>query len=341
MLSDSADLVQREHANEPSTEVSVDPEKTYELPELIDIAQRTNPETRVAWERARQAAIAVGLAEGTYYPLLAATATGGAAHLAMPFPANVFPGGLPNGYLTTNAQFVLPIVSLEWWLLDFGRRASAVDAAKALKLEATVGSTPSTSRSCSRSRRRSMRSPRSAGGSPRRARRSIRRRHWKTAAEARRAHGEGTLPEALQAHEEVARAQYEVDDALAAEIDARMALAESMGVLPTTPIRVVDVSQQPLPPGAEESVDDAVDRALAQRVPDLLARLATLREKEAEVRHARAEYFPKVGVRAATGRNIWADRLRGRSSLGSTRSSGTPGSASSGRCSRASSGATG
>src|SRR5262249_57664858 len=64
-----------------------------------------------------------------------------------------------------------------------------------------------------------------------------------------------------------------------------------------------DVSQQPLPPGAEESVDDAVDRALAQR-PDLLARLATLRAKEAEVRHARAEYFPKVGVRGATGRNI-------------------------------------
>jgi outer membrane protein TolC len=86
---DSADLVQREHANEPSTEVSVDPEKTYDLPELIDIAQRTNPETRVAWKRARQAAIAVGLTEGRYYPLLAAAAVGGATHLALPFPPNV------------------------------------------------------------------------------------------------------------------------------------------------------------------------------------------------------------------------------------------------------------
>jgi outer membrane protein TolC len=36
----------------------------------------------------------------------------------------------------------------------------------------------------------------------------------------------------------------------------------------------------------------------------LLAGLATLRAKEAEVRHARAEYFPKVGIRADTGRNI-------------------------------------
>jgi len=29
------------------------------LPELIDIAERSNPETRVAWEQARQAAKAI------------------------------------------------------------------------------------------------------------------------------------------------------------------------------------------------------------------------------------------------------------------------------------------
>lgn len=300
---DSADLVQREHANEPSTEVSVDPEKTYELPELIDIAQRTNPETRVAWERARQAAIAVGLAEGTYYPLLAATATGGAAHLAMPFPANVFPGGLPNGYLTANTQFLFPTVSLEWWLLDFGRRASAVDAAKALKLEATVGFNAKHQQIVFAVTKAfyALTAVRGRVAAAHAALDSA--QTLEAAAEARRAHGEGTLPEALQAHEEAASAQYDVDDAQAAEIDARMALAESMGVLPTTSIRVIDVSQQPLPPGAEESVDDAVDRALAQR-PDLLARLATLREKEAGVRHARAEYFPKVGILGGAGQNI-------------------------------------
>src|SRR5262245_25485620 len=136
---DSADLVEREHVKEPGTEVSIDPEKTYNLPELIDIAQRTNPETRVAWEKARQAAIAVGPAEGTYYPLLAASVTGGAAHLAFPFPPDQFPGGLPNGYLTANTQFAFPTASLEWWLLDFGRRSATIDAAQALQLEATVG----------------------------------------------------------------------------------------------------------------------------------------------------------------------------------------------------------
>jgi outer membrane protein len=299
---DSADLVQRERASGPEA-VSVDPSKTYELPELIDIAQRTNPETRVAWERARQAAIAVGLAEGTYYPLLAATATGGAARLALPFPPNLIPGGLPNGYLTANTQLVLPIVSLEWWLLDFGRRGAAVDAAKALALEATVGFNAKHQQIVFAVTRAfyALTAVRGRVAAARAALESA--QALERAAEARRERGEGTLPEALQAHEEAARAQYEVDDALAAEIDARMALAESMGVLPTTSIRVIDVSQQPLPPGVEESVDDAVDRALAQR-PDLLARLATLRAKEAEVRGARAEFLPKLGARAATGRNI-------------------------------------
>src|SRR3989440_10033527 len=57
----------------------IDPRKTYNLAELIDIAQRANPETRVAWERARMAAAAVGLTESAYYPYLVAAAAGGDA----------------------------------------------------------------------------------------------------------------------------------------------------------------------------------------------------------------------------------------------------------------------
>jgi outer membrane protein len=39
--------------------VAVDPDHDYTLAELIDIAQRSNKQTRVAWEAARQAAIVV------------------------------------------------------------------------------------------------------------------------------------------------------------------------------------------------------------------------------------------------------------------------------------------
>src|SRR5258708_17264301 len=100
----SAALSETEHARKPGT-VSIDPRKTYELSELIDLAQRTNPETRVAWEQARQAAIAIGLAEGTYYPALAAAAIGGAAHVPLPIPQTLT---LVPRAVTSQGQFRNP-----------------------------------------------------------------------------------------------------------------------------------------------------------------------------------------------------------------------------------------
>ena len=40
-------------------------------------AQTLNPDTRVAWERARQAALAVGIVKALYLPALSAIAVGG------------------------------------------------------------------------------------------------------------------------------------------------------------------------------------------------------------------------------------------------------------------------
>src|ERR1700720_252818 len=62
---------------EGGSRVSINPRRIYGLAELIDIAERNNPDTRVAWERARQAAAAVGLSESAYYPFLVASAAAG------------------------------------------------------------------------------------------------------------------------------------------------------------------------------------------------------------------------------------------------------------------------
>jgi len=53
---------------------NIDPNHAYSLVELIDIAQRRNPTTRVAWEQERQAAINVGIARAAYLPSLTASA---------------------------------------------------------------------------------------------------------------------------------------------------------------------------------------------------------------------------------------------------------------------------
>src|ERR1700720_2015898 len=76
------------HSNgaEGGSRVSINPRKVYTLAELIDIAERNNPETRVAWERARYAAGAVGLSESAYYPFLVASAAAGYDRAFIPFP---------------------------------------------------------------------------------------------------------------------------------------------------------------------------------------------------------------------------------------------------------------
>jgi outer membrane protein TolC len=277
--------------------VPIDTQKTYDLAELIDIAQRNNPETRVAWERARQAAIAVGLTEATYYPLLAVVATGAVAHVPAPIPQTV------GGVFTANTHFVIPALSLEWLLLDFGRRGALVDAARAQAIEAVAGFNAKHQQVLFDVTRQfhaltAVRGKVAAEHAALAAARSL-----EEAASTRERNGLATLPEVLQSQEETARAAYAVEDALAAEHDARLALLETIGIRPGTPIEIADSSQQPLPPALEESVDSAIDRALTQR-PDLIARLATVRAKEAEVRKARADYWPRLVMRSAVAGNI-------------------------------------
>jgi outer membrane protein TolC len=113
----------------------IDPQKRYDLVELIDLAQRVNPETRVAWEAARQAAIGVGLVESEYFPVLALAALGGYQSEAFPAPKDV----APDGFFRANLEQVVPVLSLRWLLLDFGRRGNARDAAKERLLAANLG----------------------------------------------------------------------------------------------------------------------------------------------------------------------------------------------------------
>src|SRR5215831_17152639 len=64
----------------------LDADKEYELAELIDVAERSNPLTKVAWARAKEAASAVGLAKSEYYPILALKAAGTWVDVPVPLP---------------------------------------------------------------------------------------------------------------------------------------------------------------------------------------------------------------------------------------------------------------
>ena len=114
-------------------------------------------------------------------------------------------------------------------------------------------------------------------------------------AEAQMRNGLATIPEVSLARQQEAQAAFDLEDVLASERDAQVALAESIGIPPTTPIQVTDFSALPPPAALEDSADKVIDQTLERR-PDLIAKVAALRGKEAEVRRARAEYFPTLSL---------------------------------------------
>jgi len=283
-------------ALKPSEQAPIDPARQYDLPELIDVAQRVNPETRVTWERARQAAIAVGLVESEYFPMLTLAAFGGYQTLPLPAPQNL----IPQGFFRIDVAHLVPGLNLKWLLLDFGRRGATMDAAKERLLAANLGFNRSHQDLAFRVQRAfygltGIRARIAVAQSSLDAARAV-----QGAAESRSKLGLETVPEVLLARQQAVQAEFDLEDVAAKERDAQVALAESMGILPTTPLQVVDFSALALPTALEESVERTIDRALDQR-PDLIAKVALVREKEATVRRARADYFPTLSLGADVG----------------------------------------
>src|SRR4029453_7707753 len=68
-------------ASVPALRIAPESDRVYDLPALIDLAQRANPETRRSWEQARASAARLGLAESAWLPVLTVRAAGGTARI--------------------------------------------------------------------------------------------------------------------------------------------------------------------------------------------------------------------------------------------------------------------
>jgi len=290
--------------------VSINPRRIYGLAELIDIAERNNPETRVAWERARQAAAAVGLSESAYYPFLVASAAAGYDRAFIPFPTldvNLkklllhpslndvsITGG---GSLVTEAKVYRGELNAKWLLLDFGERSAVVAAAREQLMIANVGFNATHQKIVFQVTDRFYQ----LGTAHQKvlvAQSSLEAaQQVEQAVQARIDSGLATQPELLQAQQQSAQTEFDVEATTGLESDARVALVESIGILPTVPLKVTDLGQRTTSEQANGSVDELIERALWQR-PDLVAKLANVRAKEDEIKKVRAEYYPKVAIDA-------------------------------------------
>lgn len=275
----------------------IDLNRTYRLPELIDIAQRNNPATRGSWQRAREAALAVGMVEATYLPVITASVIGGRQQVQQPLP---LPVGMQRN-LDVNVEGTSSALALQWLVFDFGQRQAVADAAKQGAIAANVlfnGAHQQLIFDVTRAYYAygaAVTRRRVAGET---LRNSIAVR---SAAEARQGQGLATTVEVAQARQMVAQSELRRVQADGQERDAYQALIAAMGVNPTLRLRIADAAGRRLPDASGVPLERMITLALSQR-PDVAASYAALKASQAGIKAAEAEFLPKVFMAGAVAR---------------------------------------
>ncbi|MCK0209560.1 TolC family protein [Starkeya koreensis] len=274
----------------------VETRHSYDLPQLIDVAQNQNPLTRVAWQQARQAALATGMVEATYLPFISANVIGGWQDFSAPLPVQV--GDTKE--VTTKVEGVSSQLALQWLLFDFGQRDALHKAARHNATAANVlfnGAHQKIIYAVTRSyflygaaRSRVRLAEQNLANS----------RRIEDAARERSDKGLGTTVEVAQARQQVAQAQFGLVQAQGGERDAYQVLLGAVGVSPMTAIKVREASGRRLPDSVGAPTEEMIKAALARR-PDVLASLSAMRASQSAIGAAQAEFLPKVFLGAVTG----------------------------------------
>jgi len=271
------------------SQFAIDADRQFSLAELIDLAESHNPQTRVAWQRANAQAAALGVARSEIYPTLAAAALSGVTR-SQAFLVDRF-------YRQTIGDFQVSL-DLNYTVFDFGARSGRINAARAEVLAANF-SFNDTHRKIIFQVQQAYYQLLNTIGQEDAARASLANAQAvQQSAEERLRNGLATLPDVLEARSAAAQADYELQSVLGTEQIAAGNLATALGVSATTAIHIQPLHELPIPQAIDESVDVAIDRALAQR-PDLLQQVAGVRSANAKVKEARAAYYPSLGFTAS------------------------------------------
>jgi outer membrane protein len=267
---------------------SIEPDRTYSLGELIDLAEAHNPETRVAWESARAEAAALGIARSELYPTLSAVALSGVDRSEVPLGSQFYRQTVP---------VLQASLDLNYTIFDFGARRGRIMAESARVLAANSAFNDVHRKLIYQVQQTYYRLL-NATGQEAAARASLANAQAvQQAAEERLHNGLATLPDVLEARSATAQAQYDLQAVLGTEEIARGDLATALGASATATIRIQPLSEVPTPESVDNSIKAAIDRALDQR-PDLLAEVARIHEAIAQRTEARAAFFPSLTVSA-------------------------------------------
>ena len=311
----------------------------YTLPELIDIAQSTNPVTRNAWNDARNAALAAGIAKSTFLPVISAGIVQGwqKTHIdfstsalritppPLPVPASPLSPPTLGGNVSNDVtgEGNVEVLSIQWLLFDFGERAALVEVAKQGSAISNIAFTAAHQQVIYNVSLAFYANAAARAHLATAMESLTNAEEVQAAAEDRYKRGIGTVVEVAQAKQATAEAQLVRVQAEGDAENSYLALISAMGISPMTRLTIADISRRILPPSLTAPIESFVSEALARRT-DVLTGYATLNASLASLRAAQAEFLPKVfasgtGTRLSGSLNITAipgvdsGRLRKRS----------------------------
>jgi outer membrane protein len=273
----------------------------YDLPTLVDVALRSNPQTRRAWYQARAAAAQYGRSHSDDYPKVSAEAEGTYFKLPLEFPGETL--------VIENVAF-LPQIKASYDLLDFGRSRAAQRGAREQLIAANFAFNRAIQDLVFEVEKAYyVLSAASASVSAAEANLKLARTSLDAVQERHRV-GLATRPQILLAKQVQAQAVYDLENAKSMVHDAEANLRLVVGVAADAslkiPLREVGHVPQTLGDDVEMLMTDALKRR-----PDIAAQIAAVRANEAAVAGAKAEYYPEVEIGGNYGQVIWSYTVNG------------------------------
>jgi outer membrane protein TolC len=284
-----------------SPEIRAQAPQQYDLPALIDLALRTNPQTQQAWYSARAANADLGQAQAPNYPMIRGEAIGGYFKLPLQFPGQTL--------VIRNNDF-LPQFKVTYDLLDFGRTRAMERGAREQLIAAnfafnrTIQDVVFNVEKAYYMLAAANASVSAAEANQKLAQTSL------DAVQERHHMGLATKPQVLLAKQVEAQAIYDLENAKSGVHDAEAGLRQAVGVAADADITVQGSRLESLPESLREDVEMLMTDAIKKR-PDIGAQVAAVRAGDAAIARARAEYYPEVEIAGNYGQIIWNYTVNG------------------------------
>jgi outer membrane protein TolC len=271
-----------------------DASRTYSLAEVVDVALRNNPATRLSWSQARAAADVYGSSSGRLYPsITAGVSVNRSRSVAQP--------GRPAG---ERSQYG-PTLSLAYNVFDFGGRSGTIDVARQTAIaadfthNATVENTilqvegAAFTYLATRSLRDAAKSDLELATAA------------LNAAEERRRVGLATIADVLQARTARSQSELALQTLEGSLMVTRGGVAVAMGLSANTPFDMPEIPAADSVFFVAQSVDSLIELAVHNR-PELSTSRAQAQAAESQIRVARSANMPALAL-SATGANNGSD----------------------------------